>query len=97
MKKTIAIFNLVQDDLERVEQKMREKPRLTADFGSPALAHESTVYAPHPSLSAAIDHLIDSGGKRVRPALVLLVSHIYPTEQEQVLALHAKKREELEQ
>lgn len=89
MNKTIAIFNLIQDDLERVEQKMREKPRLTAYLGSPTLAYESTMYEPHPTLSAVIDHLIDSGGKRVRPALALLVSRIYPSEQEQILALAA--------
>jgi len=89
VNKTIAIFNLIQDDLERVEQKMREKPRLTAYLGSPTLAYESTMYEPHPTLSAVIDHLIDSGGKRVRPALALLVSRIYPSEQEQILALAA--------
>ena len=89
MNKTIAIFNLIQDDLERVEQKMREKPRLTAYLGSPTLAYESTMYEPHPTLSAVIDHLIDSGCKRVRPALALLVSRIYPSEQEQILALAA--------
>lgn len=89
MNKNIAIFNLIQDDLEQVEQKMREKPRLMASFGLSALAAESTDFSPHPTLSAVLDHLIASGGKRVRPSLTLLVSHIYPAEQEQVLSLAA--------
>jgi geranylgeranyl pyrophosphate synthase len=46
-------------------------------------------YPPHPALSAVIDHLVSSGGKRVRPALTLLVSHIYPTEPERAIALAA--------
>lgn len=90
MNKAIAIFNLIQDDLERVEQKMRASPHLTAGFRPPALAHEEGgEYAPHPVLDAVIDHLIDSGGKRVRPALALLVGRIYPAEPERILALAA--------
>ncbi|MGD9100177.1 MAG: polyprenyl synthetase family protein [Anaerolineae bacterium] len=89
MTKTIAIFNLIQDDLEQVEQKMREKPRLTAGFGLPGPTADKVEYAPHPTLDAVIDHLIESGGKRVRPALALLVSHIYPAKPEQILALAA--------
>jgi geranylgeranyl pyrophosphate synthase len=89
VNKTIAIFNLVQDDLKQVEQKMREKPRLMSSFGLPGLAAEHADFSPHPTLSAVLDHLIASGGKRVRPSLTLLVSHIYPAEQDQVLCLAA--------
>lgn len=40
-------------------------------------------------LTAAIEHLLSSGGKRIRPALVLLVSKLYPTDVEQSVALAA--------
>ncbi|MCS7178111.1 MAG: polyprenyl synthetase family protein [Anaerolineae bacterium] len=31
---------------------------------------------PHPAIAGAVDHLLGSGGKRLRPALVLLSSHL---------------------
>jgi geranylgeranyl pyrophosphate synthase len=77
---TITIFNLVQDGLERVEQKMRETPRL---------AGRGERNPPHPVLNDALEYLVSTGGKRLRPALTLLVSHIYPAEPERVVSLAA--------
>jgi geranylgeranyl pyrophosphate synthase len=89
LSSTITIFSLVQDDLKQVERKMREEPVLAAGPRSPASGGRSGDYAPHPALHDVIDHLVDSGGKRVRPALALLVGHIYPAEPEQVISLAA--------
>jgi geranylgeranyl pyrophosphate synthase len=89
LNNTVTIFNLVQDGLRQVEQKMRENPRPAAGPGSSALTGQVKAYPSHPALSAVIDHLVSSGGKRVRPALALLVSHIYPAEPERVVALAA--------
>ena len=67
------IFESIQDDLARVEGKLREKPRLEYEV-----------------LTAAIEHLLASGGKRIRPALVILVSRLYSARIEpEVLALAA--------
>jgi geranylgeranyl pyrophosphate synthase len=67
------IFESIQDDLGRVEEKLREKPRLEYEV-----------------LTAAIEHLLASGGKRIRPALVILVSRLYSARIEpEVLALAA--------
>jgi geranylgeranyl pyrophosphate synthase len=65
------IFESIQDDLARVEEKLREKPR-----------------GEYEVLTAAIEHLLASGGKRIRPALVILVSRLYSARIEpEVLAL----------
>jgi len=37
----------------------------------------------------AIDHLLDSGGKRIRPMLTLLTSRLYPADADKVVALAA--------
>jgi len=67
------IFESIQDDLARVEVKLREKPQLEYEI-----------------LTAAIEHLLSSGGKRVRPALVILASRLYSAEiGTEVLALAA--------
>jgi geranylgeranyl pyrophosphate synthase len=67
------IFESIQDDLARVEEKLREKPR-----------------GEYEVLTAAIEHLLASGGKRIRPALVILVSRLYSARIEpEVLALAA--------
>lgn len=88
MNSSIAILNLVQDDLIQVEQKMREDPRLpdlsTLDTGESAASD-----TPSPILNSVIDHLVDSGGKRVRPALALLVNRMYPAVLERTVALAA--------
>ncbi len=88
MNSSIAIFNLVHDDLKQVEEMMRAEPRLLA-ARSFVLAEGVRSDAPPPDLSPVIDYLVSSGGKRVRPALALLVSHIYPTHSEKITALAA--------
>ncbi len=57
------IFESIRDDLARVEDKLREKPKVEYEV-----------------LSAAIEHLLSSGGKRIRPALVILASRLYSPE-----------------
>lgn len=88
MNSTVAIFDLVQHDLELVEEKMREEPRLSG-----ANSYDQTGgVGSHPQalvLNVVIDQLVACGGKRVRPALALLVNHIYPAHPEQIVALAA--------
>lgn len=43
----------------------------------------------HPVLTAAVEHLLSSGGKRIRPALALLAARFYPTHPEKITALAA--------
>ncbi len=40
-------------------------------------------------VAEAIDHLLDSGGKRIRPTLTLLSSRLYPADADKVIALAA--------
>jgi geranylgeranyl pyrophosphate synthase len=70
--KVIPIFELIREDLERVERKMREVSSIEYE-----------------QLRAALDYLLSSGGKRVRPALVLLSSKFYPADAEKVASLAA--------
>lgn len=70
--KVIPIFELIREDLECVERKMREVSR--------------TEYE---QLRATLDYLLGSGGKRLRPALVLLSSKFYPADAEKVTSLAA--------
>jgi geranylgeranyl pyrophosphate synthase len=62
----------VQEDLKRVEQKMREG----------ATAH-------HEQLGAVLDYLLSGGGKRLRPALVLMVTRFGLPDYEKSIALAA--------
>jgi geranylgeranyl pyrophosphate synthase len=88
LNSTIAIFDLVQDDLLRVEAIMRAEPRLLA--ARSFAVEERVPREPSPlDLNSVIDYLVSSGGKRVRPALALLVSRIFPTEQERIANLAA--------
>lgn len=70
---TVSFFSIVQDDIRLVEQRMR------------AQADERN----HPDLSAALDHLLSSGGKRVRPALGLLVGRMFGAPMEKLVSLGA--------
>jgi geranylgeranyl pyrophosphate synthase len=88
LNSSIAILNLVQDELKQVEQKMREDPRLPG-LSTLDTTGSATNNTPSPILNSVIDHLVDSGGKRVRPALALLVSRIYPVDLERIVALAA--------
>jgi geranylgeranyl pyrophosphate synthase len=47
------------------------------------------VHPQHPQLRAALEHLLQSGGKRIRPALALLAGRFYDVELERVVALGA--------
>lgn len=69
-----SFFALVSSELEQVERKMRQKPQ---------------VRVQHPALEMAADRIIDSGGKRVRPTLSLLVGRLYRADTERTIALAA--------
>jgi heptaprenyl diphosphate synthase len=46
----------------------------------------------HPDLDAAFRHLLSSGGKRVRPAVALLMGGIFGGDQERMVTLAAPYR-----
>lgn len=76
MIKTLTISDIfapIFADLAAVEARMREA----------ALDNQ------HPALLDALEHLIDAGGKRVRPAVVLLVNRMFGGEIEQAISLAA--------
>lgn len=70
---TVSFFSIVQDDIGLVEQRMR------------AQADERN----HPDLSAALDHLLSAGGKRVRPAMGLLVGRMFGAPLDKLISLGA--------
>jgi geranylgeranyl pyrophosphate synthase len=70
--KGIPILDLIHEELERVERKMREVSRIEYE-----------------QLRATLDYLLGGGGKRLRPALVLLSSRFYPADAEKVTSLAA--------
>jgi len=70
--KTTSILDLVREELQRVEQKMREASQVE-------YAHLATV----------LDDLLKSGGKRLRPALVLLSTKFHPADPEKTISLAA--------
>ena len=47
------------------------------------------VHLDYPQLTAVLQSLLDSGGKRVRPALALLAGSFYPTDTEKLVSLAA--------
>jgi geranylgeranyl pyrophosphate synthase len=59
----IPFLQIVQDELQLVEGKMR-----------------AAVPGQYPLLTSAVDHLLRSGGKRLRPALVILAAKFTPPE-----------------
>jgi geranylgeranyl pyrophosphate synthase len=61
--KVMPILQIVQDELQLVEEKMR-----------------ATIPDQYPLLSSAVDYLLSSGGKRLRPTLVILASKFRPPE-----------------
>lgn len=70
--KVIPILELIGDELERVERKMREVSSIE-----------------YQQLRSTLDYLLGSGGKRLRPALVLLSSKFHPADAEKVTSLAA--------
>lgn len=65
---TATFFDLVRDDLDRVEERLREK----------RIDH-------HPNLDAALDHLLASGGKRIRPITTILAGQLLGADPERIL------------
>lgn len=75
MLATIAVFDLVRDELQLVEERLHDIPlRLDADFEL---------------VTEAIGHLLDAGGKRIRPALTLLTGRLYPSRLDRIVSLAA--------
>lgn len=70
---TVNFFDPVQDELFQVETLMRQQ------------ADEEQ----HPDIKAALDHLLASGGKRVRPAVSLLVGRMLGGEPDRLVTLAA--------
>ena len=70
--KVIPIFELIRQDLERVERKMREVSRIEYE-----------------QMRVILDYLLSGGGKRLRPALVLLSSKFYPADADKITSLAA--------
>ena len=62
---------------------------LTADLERVEHKMRESVHPEYPQLAAVIRHLLDSGGKRLRPALALLAGHIYDDESEELVSLAA--------
>src|SRR4051812_12062637 len=58
---TAEILAPIQGDLQAVEAKLRE----------------SVLADQHPALTSSLDHLLASGGKRVRPAVTLLSARLF--------------------
>jgi geranylgeranyl pyrophosphate synthase len=70
---TTTFFTSVQDQLQFVEQRIREQ------------AGEEH----HPDLRSALDHLLAAGGKRIRPTLGLLVGTMLGAPEEKLITLGA--------
>ena len=68
----VKFFTPIQDRIQLVEDKMRQRPD----------GH-------HPDLYAALEHLINSGGKRVRPAIALLTGGMYGANPDRLVILGA--------
>jgi geranylgeranyl pyrophosphate synthase len=72
---TIAIFDLVKDDLQRVETRLHDIP----------LRFDSDLEL----VTEAIGHLLDAGGTRIRPALTLLTGRLYPSDAAKIVSMAA--------
>ena len=70
---SITFFTSVQDQLQFVEQRIREQ------------AGENN----HPDLRSALEHLLQAGGKRIRPTLGLLVGNMLGAPEEKLITLGA--------
>ena len=70
--KTLSIFEPIREELELLEERLRE-----------------AVGVEYSLLRHILDYLLDSGGKRVRPALVILASKFHGSDVEKVLSLAA--------
>ncbi len=75
MLATIAVFDLVKDDLRRVETRLHDVP----------LRFDSDLEL----VTEAIGHLLDAGGKRIRPALTLLTGRLRPCDPDKIISMAA--------
>ncbi len=72
---TIAGFDLVKEELQLVEARLHDVPlRSEADLEL---------------VSEAIGHLLDAGGKRIRPMLTLLTGRLYPCDPDKIISMAA--------
>ncbi|MDD2421391.1 MAG: polyprenyl synthetase family protein [Heliobacteriaceae bacterium] len=62
-------------------------PEIQADLKQVETELEKHVYTDHPTLTAASGHLLHAGGKRLRPAFVLLAGKFYEYSLERLLPL----------
>ncbi|TFH37205.1 MAG: polyprenyl synthetase family protein [Anaerolineales bacterium] len=65
---TATFFDLSRSDLERVEDRLRER----------RVEH-------HPNLDLALDHLLASGGKRIRPIAAILTGQLLGANPESII------------
>jgi geranylgeranyl pyrophosphate synthase len=70
---SITFFTSVQDQLQFVEQRIREQAGQNH----------------HPDLRSALEHLLQAGGKRIRPTLGLLVGNMLGAPEEKLITLGA--------
>lgn len=70
---TTTFFTSVQDQLQFVEQRIREQA---------GAEH-------HPDLRSALEHLLAAGGKRIRPTLGLLVGNMLGAPEDKLITLGA--------
>jgi len=73
---------------------MKSQTATFLDLTRPYLAEVEACMRPdpsehHPALAEAIDHLLDSGGKRIRPTIVLLVGNMLGAKPERLITLAA--------
>jgi geranylgeranyl pyrophosphate synthase len=68
-----TFFTPVQAGIQLVEERMRAQ----ADLDT------------HPDMAAALEHLLQAGGKRVRPTVVLLVGNMLGADQDKLVTLGA--------
>lgn len=62
---------------------------LEADLERVELKMREPVHPDYPQLTAVLGHLLDSGGKRLRPALALLAGRFYQADREKLVSLAA--------
>ena len=62
---------------------------LAADLERVERKMRAPVHPDYPQLTAVLNHLLDSGGKRMRPALALLAGRFYQADQDKLVSLAA--------
>ncbi|MDH4209586.1 MAG: polyprenyl synthetase family protein, partial [Anaerolineae bacterium] len=72
MLKTLSLFDPIRQELEAVEEKLRESPD-----------------EEHTWLKETLSYLLDSGGKRIRPAVAILASKFHEHDGSRVTPLAA--------